>query len=121
MKSTTLLYIINFSCDDAIYVTSSAIFEFKRGEYPRDTQRPGKEILEARIPGVTSPLVVEWGCLVEGRHVGDVVPGVAVQGLLETLLVEVVAHQADGAAQHEQRVDGAHRDVVVALLPGNKN
>lgn len=58
--------------------------------------------------------------LVVGAHVGDVVPGVAVEGLLHALLVEVVAHQPDGAAQHEQRVDAAHADVAVAFLSVNQ-
>lgn len=56
--------------------------------------------------------------LVHGRHVGDVVPRMSVQGLLHPLLVEVVPHQADGPAEHEESVDGAHVDVVVAFLPG---
>lgn len=52
--------------------------------------------------------------------VQHVLPGVAVQRLLQTLLVQRVAHQADGAGHHEQRVQvadvhnlgGAGRDMA---------
>lgn len=50
------------------------------------------------------------------RHVGDVVPGVAVQRLLEPVLVQVVPNQAHGTAKHKQGVDGTHFNVLVRLL-----
>mmetsp|Transcript_83483 Transcript_83483/g.150615 ORF Transcript_83483/g.150615 Transcript_83483/m.150615 type:complete len:317 (+) Transcript_83483:664-1614(+) len=50
--------------------------------------------------------------------VGDVVPWVAVQRLLQSQLVEVVADEAHGAAQHEESIQAAKGHEVVALLPG---
>eukprot|EP00972_Heterocapsa_arctica_P067804 10010995-Heterocapsa_arctica.AAC.1 len=44
---------------------------------------------------------------VRARDVGDVVPRVAVERLLEAQLVEVVADEAHGAAEHEEAVQGA--------------
>lgn len=40
----------------------------------------------------------------------------AVQALLQTLLVHVVADEADAATQHEQRVDRTDVDVLLGLL-----
>ena len=41
-----------------------------------------------------------------GEHVADVVPGVAVQALLQPLLVEEVTDEAHAAAQDEESVKG---------------
>mmetsp|Transcript_117758 Transcript_117758/g.377784 ORF Transcript_117758/g.377784 Transcript_117758/m.377784 type:complete len:469 (-) Transcript_117758:1060-2466(-) len=49
--------------------------------------------------------------------VSDVVPGVAVERLLEAELIQVVADEADGAAQDEEAVEAAEGHQVVALLP----
>lgn len=46
----------------------------------------------------------------------DVVPRVAVEGLLEALLVEEVADEADGASEHEEAVEAAVVDQLVGLL-----
>lgn len=43
----------------------------------------------------------------------------AVQALLQALLVHVVADEADAAAQHEQRIDRPDVDVLLRLLAGN--
>lgn len=51
-----------------------------------------------------------------GQHVRDVVPRVTVQTLLQTLLVHVVADEADATTQHEQRVDRTDIDVLLGLL-----
>lgn len=51
-----------------------------------------------------------------GQHVRDVVPRVTVQALLQTLLVHVVADEADAAPQHKQRVDRSDVDVLLGLL-----
>lgn len=51
------------------------------------------------------------------RHVDeDVVGGVAVQRRAQALLVEVVANEADAAAEHEQTVERADLDVLVRLF-----
>mmetsp|Transcript_45424 Transcript_45424/g.117920 ORF Transcript_45424/g.117920 Transcript_45424/m.117920 type:complete len:402 (+) Transcript_45424:268-1473(+) len=49
--------------------------------------------------------------------VRDVVPRVAVQRLLQAQLVQVVADEADGAAEHEEPVQAAEAHQLVALLP----
>ena len=51
------------------------------------------------------------------QDVGDVVPRVAVEGLLQPQLVEVVANEANGPAKHELAVEGAKGHEIVALLP----
>lgn len=51
-----------------------------------------------------------------GHDVGDVVPWVTVESLLQSLLVHVVADEADAATEHEQRVDCSHVDVFLRLL-----
>ena len=53
-----------------------------------------------------------------GHHVGDVVPRVSVQALLESLLVEEVADEAQAASEHEYAVEGAALDELVGLLHG---
>mmetsp|Transcript_29203 Transcript_29203/g.89337 ORF Transcript_29203/g.89337 Transcript_29203/m.89337 type:complete len:334 (-) Transcript_29203:2531-3532(-) len=50
--------------------------------------------------------------------VGDVVPGVAVEGLLEALLVDVMADEADGAAEDEEAVEDAVGDEFVGFFEG---
>merc|ERR550525_2197990 len=48
--------------------------------------------------------------------VGDVVPRVAVEGLLQPQLVEVVADEADGTAQHKETIEAPKRHQFVTLL-----
>lgn len=55
-----------------------------------------------------------------GQHVADVVPGVAVQALLQPLLVEEVADEADAPTQHEHPVQGARLDVRLRLVLGEE-
>jgi len=45
--------------------------------------------------------------LTRGQHVADVIPGVPIQSLFESFLVEEVADEADGATEHEQTVEHA--------------
>ena len=52
-------------------------------------------------------LVVLVACKLQ--DVGDVVPRVAVEGLLQPQLVEVVANEANGHTKHESAVEGAKR------------
>lgn len=47
--------------------------------------------------------------------VEDILPGVAVEGLLETLLVKGVADEADGPCKHEEAVEVANVDDVINL------
>ena len=56
----------------------------------------------------------------EVRHVGYFVVGGAVQGLLQALLVEDVAEDADGAAYYEQGVEAAHLYDVGDLFLGER-
>lgn len=51
-----------------------------------------------------------------GNDIGDVVPRMAVESLLESLLVHVMTNESYAASQHKQRVDGAHIDVFLCLL-----
>lgn len=51
-----------------------------------------------------------------GNDIGDVVPWMAVESLLESLLVHVMTNESYAASQHKQRVDGAHIDVLLCLL-----
>lgn len=51
-----------------------------------------------------------------GNDIGDVVPWMAVESLLESLLVHVMTNESYAATQHKQRVDGAHIDVLLCLL-----
>lgn len=44
----------------------------------------------------------------------------AVQALLQALLVQVVADEATGAAKHKEAVEGADRHVLVCLLLGRE-
>merc|ERR550525_108259 len=48
--------------------------------------------------------------------VGDVVPRVAVERLLQPQLVEVVTYEASGPAQHEEAVQAAESHEIIALL-----
>lgn len=50
------------------------------------------------------------------HDVGDVVPWVSVESLLQALLVHVMSDESNAAAQHEQRVDGANVDVLLSFL-----
>ena len=47
---------------------------------------------------------VHWLSLSLRKHEADVVPGVAVQALLQPLLVQEVADEADAAAEDEETV-----------------
>lgn len=40
----------------------------------------------------------------------------AVESLLESLLVHVVANESYAATEHKQRVDGTHIDVLLCFL-----
>lgn len=51
-----------------------------------------------------------------GNDIGDVVPWMAVESLLESLLVHVMTNESYAASQHKQRVDGAYIDVFLCLL-----
>jgi hypothetical protein len=53
-----------------------------------------------------------------GEEVGDVVPGVAVETSAQSLLVEEVGNQTDGATKDEQTVEHTHLKVVLSLLGG---
>ena len=55
-----------------------------------------------------------------GEHVADVVPGVAVQALLQPLLVEEVADEADAAAQDEESIKGAGIDDILSFVFGEE-
>ena len=48
--------------------------------------------------------------------VGDIVGGVSVQSLLESVLVEEVTDETDAASEHEQTVERSHLDVLLCLL-----
>merc|ERR1719199_1803067 len=48
--------------------------------------------------------------------VGDIVPRVAVEGLFETLLVQVMADEAYGAAQNKETIQASTFDYLVGLL-----
>merc|ERR1719346_748496 len=48
--------------------------------------------------------------------VGDVVPRVAVEGLLQPQLVEVVPYEAGGPAEHKQAVEAAEGHEIVAFF-----
>ena len=54
--------------------------------------------------------------LLDSLGVQDLIPGVAVQGLLQALLVQGVAYEADGAGQNEQAVQVADGDDAAHLL-----
>ena len=54
------------------------------------------------------------------EDVADVVPGVAVQALLQPLLVEEVSDEADAPPQHEHPVQGARLDVGLRLILGEE-
>jgi len=55
--------------------------------------------------------------LVEGwEEVGDVVPGVAVEASAQSLLVEEMGNQTNGATEHEQTVEHTHLEVVLGLF-----
>ena len=59
------------------------------------------------------------GALAElGEEVGDVVPGVAVETSAESLLVEEVGNQTNGATKDEKTVEHTHLEVVLGLLGG---
>lgn len=53
-----------------------------------------------------------------GEEVGDVVPGVAVEAGAQSLLVEEVGNQTNGATKDEQTVEHTHLKVVLGLLGG---
>mmetsp|Transcript_35035 Transcript_35035/g.112850 ORF Transcript_35035/g.112850 Transcript_35035/m.112850 type:complete len:243 (-) Transcript_35035:2733-3461(-) len=59
-------------------------------------------------------LLVDDGLL--WQHVADVVPRVAVQPLLQPLLVEKVTDEANGSAKHEETVEHARIQVLCRLL-----
>merc|ERR1711972_181327 len=50
--------------------------------------------------------------------VGNVIPGVSIEGLLEPQLVQVVADETDGTAQHKEAVQAAEVDEVRRLILG---
>ena len=47
------------------------------------------------------------------QDVADVVPGVAVQTLLQSLLIQEMANEPDRAAQNEETVEGSVLDYVL--------
>lgn len=51
-----------------------------------------------------------------GQQVRDVVPRMSVETGLQSLLVEVVRNQTDGAAEHEQTVQDTVLEVVLRLF-----
>lgn len=51
-----------------------------------------------------------------GQEVGDVVPRMSVQTSAQSLLVEVMGNETDGATQDEQTVEHTHGKVVLSLL-----
>jgi len=53
-----------------------------------------------------------------GVHVGDVIPRVTVQALLQPLLVNPVPNEASSASQHKEGVEAAHLDVLLRLFAG---
>jgi hypothetical protein len=53
-----------------------------------------------------------------GEEVGDVVPGVTVETGAQSLLVEEVGNQTDGATKDEQTVEHTHLKVILSLLGG---
>jgi hypothetical protein len=53
-----------------------------------------------------------------GEEVGDVVPGVTVETGAQSLLVEEVGNQTNGATKDEQTVEHTHLEVVLSLLGG---
>ena len=53
-----------------------------------------------------------------GEEVGDVVPRVAVETGAQSLLVEEVGNQTDGATKDEQTVEHTHLKVVLSLFGG---
>lgn len=59
------------------------------------------------------------GALAElGEEVGDVVPGVTVETSAQSLLVEEVGNETDGATKDEKTVEHTHLEVVLSLLSG---
>lgn len=53
-----------------------------------------------------------------GEQVGDVVPWVAVEAGPQTLLVEEMGNETDGAAEDKETVEHTHLEVVFSLLGG---
>jgi hypothetical protein len=53
-----------------------------------------------------------------GEEVGNVVPRVAVETGAQSLLVEEVGNQTNGATKNEQTVEHTHLKVVLSLLGG---
>ena len=51
-----------------------------------------------------SQVSINSAFLILCRDVSDIIPRVAVEGLLETLLVQVVANKADGATQDKETI-----------------
>ena len=91
--------------DPAIFKTGN------RQKRPDQAVRPQSELLAEclLLPHLLRPL----------RHVvEDVVQRVTVQPGLEPLLIEVVPHEADRAADHEQGVEQAGIDHLVDLRVG---
>lgn len=78
----------------------------------------GGKVKEASKSHVDLNTALGTTLLQGGQEVGDVVPGVAVQASAQTLLVEVVGNQTNGATQHEQTVEDTHAHVVLDLLVG---
>lgn len=52
-----------------------------------------------------------------GHDVGDVVPRMAVQSLLQPLLIQVMADEAHASPQDKQGVEGSDFYVFLGLLP----
>ena len=50
------------------------------------------------------------------QDIADVVPGVPVQALLEPLLIEEVADEADAASKHKHPIQRASLDVGLCLV-----
>ena len=50
------------------------------------------------------------------QDVADVVPGVAVQTLLQSLLIQEMANEPDRAAQNEETVEGSVLDYVLWFI-----
>mmetsp|Transcript_46222 Transcript_46222/g.142974 ORF Transcript_46222/g.142974 Transcript_46222/m.142974 type:complete len:316 (-) Transcript_46222:2415-3362(-) len=70
------------------------------------------------MPGAGGGHLAAALALGELLDVGDVVPGVPVERLLQPELVQVVRDESGGAAEHEEAVQGPERHQVVALFAG---
>lgn len=51
-----------------------------------------------------------------GYYIGDIIPRMAVEALLQPLLIHIVANEADAASQHKQGINGANVYVLLRLL-----